>query len=750
MNLYIILSRRANMATSKVEYAVSWACSIANDDSHGYDQGNRWGPDYDCSSLIISAYEAAGVPVKSAGAVGTATMVAAFMKCGFIKVQNWNKDTGSGLIRGDVVVRESGHAEMYIGNGQLVKASMNEFGGATGGKTGDQTGKEIRIGNYYNDGWDCALRYTKGDSTNATISSANTNSKLYKFVQCAKEHIGKKQSWVKDTIGCGDIEWCGAFVAACAKVAGILDVLIPHSYSSEHLVTAGIGKGWGTYHKGPNQGCSFTPQAGDLITFRWESFYLTTYSCDHIGIVIDCDGSVIHTVEGNTGTCDRHTSSVQSNEYNISSKCINGYYRPDWSIVGANINDLGFGGSVTGTAFSLYNTQNTREDAVIREIGYLDSNYKPSISTSKIKLSVINYTSRLAEIFSQFTVASGGDVIVDGIEDPNAKAIIQYLIGKGLCAAVAIGICANIKHESGYRTDVIEYGYTFANGGVGLCQWTNYPRSSSTGRKTDMVNMVGSDWKTNLTGQLDYLWYELNSDYYLSRVLEPLKAVPNTEEGAKQAADIFVRKFEVPASVDVASRTRQATAAELWSQCIIQQTSAAGGVATQVTTQSGKKPSNPKTHVIPSSVNQSGITGNYTNYSYFYGRWASSSIQKKLADIWNQQGKPSNRNIATISGYYLCAVTLTLGTTGDLITVVLTDGTSFNCIIADSKGANPALSGESGTEYGHAFGSGAIDIIEWEKKGSSASNVDNHTKIDLTGWEGKKVSKVINYGTFLT
>ena len=740
------------MATSKVEYAVQWACAIANDDSHGYDQGSRWGPDYDCSSLIISAYEEAGVPVKSAGANTTHDMVPAFKKCGFVEVANWNRSTGSGLIRGDVLVRVSGHTEMCIGNGQLVKASQNEFGGARGGTIGDQTGKEVKIGGYYDGGWDYALRYPNTEYTDKSIGSANTSSKLYKFIQCAKEQIGKKQDWVKQTINCGDIEWCAAFVCACAKVADILDICIPHSYSCTYMTSTGVSKNMGTFHKGPFNGCTFTPQVGDLVMFRWESNYSTEYESDHVGIVIDCDGAKFHTIEGNTGTWDRHTSCIKQKEYDVTYKCINGYFRPDWSLVGASVNDMLLGGFVGGTAFSLYNTENTREDAMIREIGYLDSDYKPSISTSKIKLSVINYTSRLAEIFSQFSVASyggSGTVIVDGIENPTAKAIIEYLIDKGLNAAGAIGICANIKHESGYRTDVIEYGYTFANGGAGLCQWTNYPRSAATGRKTDMVAFVGDDWKTDLTGQLDFLWYELNSSYYLSRVLEPIRLVPNTEEGARSAADTFVRKFEVPANIDAASQTRQSSASELWSQCIVQQVQVGGGIATQITTQSGKTPTNPVTHDIPSWVNQSGITQNYTNYSYFYGRWANSSIQKQLAEIWNQQGKPSDRNIATISGYYCIAITLTLGTTGDIVTVILEDGTSFNCIVADSKGHNPALNGESGNQYGHAFGNSTIDVIEWEKKGSSASNVDNHTQIDLTGWKGKRVSRIINHGPYL-
>ncbi len=49
---------------SVIDNAVNWAIDIANDKTHGYDQTNRWGPDYDCSSFVISAWDAAGVDVK--------------------------------------------------------------------------------------------------------------------------------------------------------------------------------------------------------------------------------------------------------------------------------------------------------------------------------------------------------------------------------------------------------------------------------------------------------------------------------------------------------------------------------------------------------------------------------------------------------------------------------------------------------------------------------------------------------------
>ena len=140
------------------EKAVEWAVGIAKDDSHGYDQGSRWGADYDCSSLVISAYKHAGVPLTC---TYTGNMRSDMLNHGFAPVPTANKQTGAGLLPGDVLLNETHHTAMYIGNGQVVHAAGNEFGGATGGKTGDQTGKEICITGYFNFPWDCILRYSR-------------------------------------------------------------------------------------------------------------------------------------------------------------------------------------------------------------------------------------------------------------------------------------------------------------------------------------------------------------------------------------------------------------------------------------------------------------------------------------------------------------------------------------------------------------------------------------------------------------
>ena len=136
-----------------VKSAIEWALKTANDNLHGYSQNTRWGnPNYDCSSFVISAYEAAGIPVIEAGATYTGDMRAAFLKCGFEWIPG-NPDVNS-LQPGDILLDESDHTEMYIGNGQNVGAHSNYDG-----VNGDSSGREVCVGNYYSHPWDGVLRY---------------------------------------------------------------------------------------------------------------------------------------------------------------------------------------------------------------------------------------------------------------------------------------------------------------------------------------------------------------------------------------------------------------------------------------------------------------------------------------------------------------------------------------------------------------------------------------------------------------
>ena len=163
---------------SATEKAITQMEAWANDLSHGYDQANRWGPDYDCSSAVISAWELAGVPVKTYGATYTGNMRGVFLRCGFEDVTaSVDLSTGAGLQRGDVLLNIQHHTAMYCGNGMEVEASINETGGVTGGMTGDQTGREFLVRPYRNYPWDCVLRYT-GDEA---VSTPEKNKPTYYY-----------------------------------------------------------------------------------------------------------------------------------------------------------------------------------------------------------------------------------------------------------------------------------------------------------------------------------------------------------------------------------------------------------------------------------------------------------------------------------------------------------------------------------------------------------------------------------------
>ncbi len=130
--------------------------------------------------------------------------------------------------------------------------------------------------------------------------------------------------------------------------------------------------------------------------------------------------------------------------------------------------------------------------------------------------------------------------------EANRQIIFDYITGElNLNAAVACGIMANIKNESNFDPEAIGDG----GNAYGLCQWNS--------RRDTMVkfceeNGYGS-WK-NIYGQLAYLGYELG--HYEKEVGEFLKTVPNTAQGAYDAAYHFCYYYEVPANRTAKSKER--------------------------------------------------------------------------------------------------------------------------------------------------------------------------------------------------
>lgn len=147
--------------SDSVENYVLWAIDIANDDSHGYSQPNRWsGIDYDCSTFVITALHQAGFNIELDGY--TETMVTQLPNAGFTDVTSQiDMPTGDGLIRGDILLNRATHTAIYIGGGQMVDARIDENGGIEGLTQGDQTGEEIMVHAYNNHPWTHIFRYEK-------------------------------------------------------------------------------------------------------------------------------------------------------------------------------------------------------------------------------------------------------------------------------------------------------------------------------------------------------------------------------------------------------------------------------------------------------------------------------------------------------------------------------------------------------------------------------------------------------------
>lgn len=110
------------------------------------------------------------------------------------------------------------------------------------------------------------------------------------------------------------VEWCACFVSWCANEAGYIEAgIIPiFSYCP-------TGAAW-FQSRGQWADRNFEPTPGCLIFYDWES----DGEIDHVGIVENCEGGLVHTVEGNAGDiCARCA-------YWVGSSVIVGYGIPEY------------------------------------------------------------------------------------------------------------------------------------------------------------------------------------------------------------------------------------------------------------------------------------------------------------------------------------------------------------------------------------------------------------------------------------
>ena len=104
-------------------------------------------------------------------------------------------------------------------------------------------------------------------------------------------------------------EWCACFVSWCADQAGLIQKEAVPKFS---VCTDGVA--W-FQAKGKWQSGGSVPTPGTIIFFDWDH----DGASDHVGIVESCDGTTVHTIEGNSG------DAVKQNSYTVNSQSILGY-----------------------------------------------------------------------------------------------------------------------------------------------------------------------------------------------------------------------------------------------------------------------------------------------------------------------------------------------------------------------------------------------------------------------------------------
>ena len=154
--------------------------------AHGYSQYSRWGNgeteqitvdgknyyfmggDRDCSSAVISAYQAAGLKVD---ATYTGNMVAGFLATGKFE---W-KPMSFIAKRGDIYLNRVYHTAMCLDDDPDI---LGEFciaeTGDIHGREGDQTGWEAYVHGYYDYPWDGILHFTGGAASGGSTSPSGS------------------------------------------------------------------------------------------------------------------------------------------------------------------------------------------------------------------------------------------------------------------------------------------------------------------------------------------------------------------------------------------------------------------------------------------------------------------------------------------------------------------------------------------------------------------------------------------------
>lgn len=149
------------------------------------------------------------------------------------------------------------------------------------------------------------LRYYSGGSLFAGLFG---NEQLVTIARTQLGNEGGQKFWSWYGFSSRE-EWCACFVSWCADQSGLIA-----NGSVPRFSLCDDGVIW-FQSQGKWQGAGSIPASGSIIFFDWNG----DGTSDHVGIVASCDGTTVHTIEGNSG------DAVRERSYGIDNGTIIGY-----------------------------------------------------------------------------------------------------------------------------------------------------------------------------------------------------------------------------------------------------------------------------------------------------------------------------------------------------------------------------------------------------------------------------------------
>ena len=149
-----------------------------------------------------------------------------------------------------------------------------------------------------------------------------------RFIAIATAEIGYQEGAGNDTkygrwYRLNHNPWCAMFISWCADQAQILGQYVPRFA----YVPAGVE--WYQRHGWYRSATSdYLPQSGDIVFFSWRN----DGQANHVGIVVQCDGATLVSIEGNTTQQGESGSGdgVYRKSRSLQSKVIMGYGAIPW------------------------------------------------------------------------------------------------------------------------------------------------------------------------------------------------------------------------------------------------------------------------------------------------------------------------------------------------------------------------------------------------------------------------------------